>query len=990
MAGLSLTKKLTLTSTLLVVIPVMAVGCFAIYSFWNFSNTASRNSESALEAQTYQNLKSGNETDATIIRDFVTDVSKYTSALSNSTHLREYILSSEGRNKEFNQRIREKVESLATSTVRECASQQKFLEKNLSSSLAVCEELISHAGALNINASSADKIDWKAVNQYTKAASDLALPAMQFGTTIIPKNDSFKVPSPIVDKTSALTGAMCTIFQRMNDQGDMLRVATTVKLPDGKRAVGTYIPAVNPDSKPNPVVSEVLKGATYIGRAYVVDSWYITAYSPIKDASGKVCGMSFVGVKEQEDQSFVENILSHRIGDHGYFFVMDSTGNLVIHPKASLVGKNVIKDLNLKEFKDVLEKKNGYTEYIFEKRNKFIAHKYFPAWDWIVCGSAYFDDLTKDATEEARQAFLSEMFSTYKYAFVFTKDGTRYLLPQLRLLDAKGAELMVIKNGELSSQLGSRADVKWFLDTLKLKPGELNISAVEIARNTGKPEIRISTPVYVEGQVEGVFVINADWSLTRELLSDRIYGATGYAYLVNSKGIVITHPKYALNDNIDLGDPKNGAELAALMKNEILQGRSGHGKYTFAEKERFVRYSPLKIGDYSYAVVSVYPVAEALETTRQFIDASRKEAFKVSYMMIAALIALAIAGAITGIIVSRGIASPIRKIIDVLAMNANHLKDSSHQIADASHSLASGASEQASSLEETSASMEEMASMTKRNAENAGNASDMAREANKFADDGVQSMEKMSSAIEKIKNSADQTAKIVKAIDEIAFQTNLLALNAAVEAARAGEAGKGFAVVAEEVRRLAQRSAEAAKNTSTLIEESLQNASAGVAVNSEVASNLTKIREIAFKVNEIVQEISAASKEQDQGIEHITIALSQMDKVTQMNAASSEESSSSAEELASQAATLNSAVENLRMIVEAGHEAYDINHHRSAAAVAIGSAQASSEAQSSAQQLSGSSVKKQIHSASSHALPQSHKPVKTPEKVIPLDDDDGF
>ncbi len=982
MAGFSLTKKLTLTSSLLVIIPVMAVGVFSIYSFWNFSNTASRNSETALETQTYQNLKAGNSTDLTILRDFVTDVSKYTSSLSGSPNLREYILSSEGQNKEFNQRIKEKVEALATSIVRECASQQKFLEKSLRSSIAICEELISHAGAAALSLT--DKLDWKAVNQYTKNVSDVSLPVMKFGDKAIRKNDSFSVETPIVDKASSLTGAMCTIFQRMNEQGDMLRIATTVKLPDGKRAVGTYIPAVNPDSKPNPVVAEVLKGATYIGRAFVVDSWCITAYSPIKDASGKVCGMSFVGVKEQEDQSFVENVLSHKIGDHGYFFVMDSSGTLVMHPKAALLGKNVIKDLNLQEFKTVLEKKDGYTEYIFEKRNKFIAYKYFPAWDWIVCGSAYFDDMTKEATAEARSAFLSEMLSTYKYAFVVSNEGTKYLLPQLRLLDPKGNEVIVVKNGEVSTQLGSRADVKWFQDTLKLKAGELNISAVEIARNTGKPEIRISTPVYVDGKIEGVFVVNADWTITRDLLRDRVYGATGYAYMVNSNGIVVTHPKYTLNDNIDLCDPKHGVELASLMKNEITKGRNANGKYTFAEQERFVQYSPLKIGDYTYSVVSTYPVAEALESTRQFIESSRKEAFRVSYTMIAALLALALAGAITGIIISRGIASPIRTIIEVLSLNAAHLKESSDQIAGASQSLASGASEQASSLEETTASMEQMASMTKRNAENAGNASLMAKDANKFAEEGVHSMERMSHAIEKIKNSADQTAKIVKAIDEIAFQTNLLALNAAVEAARAGEAGKGFAVVAEEVRRLAQRSAEAAKNTSTLIEESLQNASAGVAVNSEVAENLTKIKDIAFKVNEIVQEISAASKEQDQGIEHITIALSQMDKVTQMNAASSEESSSSAEELASQAATLNNAVENLRMIVEAGHDAYDIHHHRSVAAIVLDSASKGASA------VSPAPVRKQIHHAAEQTSHQASKTIKKPEKVIPLDEDDEF
>jgi len=208
-----------------------------------------------------------------------------------------------------------------------------------------------------------------------------------------------------------------------------------------------------------------------------------------------------------------------------------------------------------------------------------------------------------------------------------------------------------------------------------------------------------------------------------------------------------------------------------------------------------------------------------------------------------------------------------------------------------------------------------MSSMTKQNADNAVQANSLAGEANQSATKGNEAMGRMSQAIGEIQKSADETAKIIKVIDEIAFQTNLLALNAAVEAARAGEAGKGFAVVAEEVRNLAMRSAEAAKNTASMIEESVKNSKNGVDIAGEVAKMLEEITDSSRKANELVGEIAAASQEQAQGIDQVNTAMAQMDKVTQQNAANAEESASASEELSAQAQQMNVMVNELVAIV---------------------------------------------------------------------------
>ncbi|MBN2211125.1 MAG: CZB domain-containing protein [Sedimentisphaerales bacterium] len=272
-------------------------------------------------------------------------------------------------------------------------------------------------------------------------------------------------------------------------------------------------------------------------------------------------------------------------------------------------------------------------------------------------------------------------------------------------------------------------------------------------------------------------------------------------------------------------------------------------------------------------------------------------------------------GVILTILLVRGITRALRNVIGSLAEGAEQVSAAAGQVSSASQSLAEGATEQAAGLQETSSSLEQMSSMTKQNAENAAQANNLSAQATKAAQAGNEAMGRMNSAIEDISRSAGETAKIIKVIDEIAFQTNLLALNAAVEAARAGEAGKGFAVVAEEVRNLAQRSAEAARNTAALIEGSVANARNGVDIAGEVAKSLGDITDASRKVNELISEIAAASQEQAQGISQVTAAMSQMDKVTQQNAANAEESAGASEELSAQSKELDSLVAQLSQLV---------------------------------------------------------------------------
>jgi methyl-accepting chemotaxis protein len=309
-------------------------------------------------------------------------------------------------------------------------------------------------------------------------------------------------------------------------------------------------------------------------------------------------------------------------------------------------------------------------------------------------------------------------------------------------------------------------------------------------------------------------------------------------------------------------------------------------------------------------------LVDFLKSDANDASASIQSAVTSSQMGILTGLGLALlVGVGVAFIIIRGTNKALNQIASDLSDGSNQVASAAGQVSGSSQSLAEGSSEQAASIEETSASLEEMSSMTKRNAENAQKANELAKEARAVADHGVTDMQTMSTAMQSIKTSSDDIAKIIKTIDEIAFQTNILALNAAVEAARAGEAGMGFAVVADEVRNLAQRSAQAAKETAAKIEGAINNTTQGVQISAKVAGVLNEIVAKVRQVDELVAEVSGASKEQTQGIAQVNLAIGQMDKVIQSNAANAEESAAAAEELNAQAMKMKESVGELLQLV---------------------------------------------------------------------------
>jgi methyl-accepting chemotaxis protein len=501
------------------------------------------------------------------------------------------------------------------------------------------------------------------------------------------------------------------------------------------------------------------------------------------------------------------------------------------------------------------------------------------------------------------------------------------------------------------------------------RSGRADVGLVVKSRATGQPITSAAVPVYNEsGSIVGVLaaIIKIDY-IIKQILDIRL-GKTGYPFMVDHKGIIIAHPRKEFILELDL---TTQAGMADIMK-RMLAKETGSEFYTFQGVKKVSGFAPVPLTNWHIGVT-------------QDMDELMAQATSIRNVILVIGLLFLVITIVVVVFFARSISQPITRAVRELNEASDQVATASHQVSSASQSLAEGASEQASAIEETSSSLEEMSSMTRQNADNANHANGLMGETKKTVERANGSMRQLTLSMKEISSASEETSKIVKTIDEIAFQTNLLALNAAVEAARAGEAGAGFAVVAEEVRNLAMRAAEAAKNTSVLIEGTVNKIKEGSALVEKTNSEFGEVSHSAGKATELVGEISAASNEQAQGIGQISKAIAEMDKVVQQNAANAEESASASEEMNAQALNMKGVIRILSDIVGDGADGKDALNVK-----AMFSGRKRSKAQEHGRKELAAKKEAVDHrrQIARREDGQKRHQVVRPDQIIPMDDDD--
>jgi len=759
-----------------------------------------------------------------------------------------------------------------------CETTHAETTRRVEAAMTVAKDVLARQGG--VRATSTSQVRWTARNQLDLSTVEVSVPQLAIGTSGLVANRDRREPSPLVDDIQRLTGAEATLFQRMDAGGDMLRVATTVVGKDGARAIGTYIPAHAPDGAPSPVIEAALRGERYVGRAFVVDAWYLTVYEPLRGDGGEVIGMLFVGVRLDSLDSIRSAIASTRIGTTGGVWVVGATGDrrgaFAVPPKGRSEGE-IAWDLRdgagaapVQELVSRGAALRAGTHAVEDRtfalageapRRRLAVVSFFAPWDWVIVAEMDHAEASQAAAgvRSSLTATVAIVLAFALAALVVTVLATRAAAARLAAPIEEMARVATrVAVGDVSQRIEHRGDDE---------VGQLADAFRE-------------TLAYVQG------VASAAEAVAR--------GGLDVALTPRSEADVLTRNFQAARDAL-----AGMIDEAAALSRAATEGELG----ARADPTRFRgAYADVLVGMNRTLDALLAPVTEAASVLERLaardLHARSEGAWRGEHARLQEAL--------------NQTADALDGALSQVAVASQQVATAAEEIASSSQAVAGGAAAQATALEETSASLEVMAGTAQTTERDVQEVRALAGSTREAAGRGSTAVDQMKQAMAGVRASAERTGGIIRDIHAIAQQTNLLALNAAVEAARAGEAGRGFAVVAEEVRALALQSRKAATRTEELIREAVAQAERGEVTSRELVARLGDIFGAVERLSGVMDRIAGAAREHAAGVRQVSEAMAEVGGVTQQNAASAEEASASSAELAAQAQELAAMLETFR------------------------------------------------------------------------------
>ena len=749
--------------------------------------------------------------------------------------------------------------------------QNEIIQAKINSDLNLMDMLVSPIGSFHLDKN--EMIEMTIVNQITKRSEKVKIPTLKIGNMKI--NNNFE----LVDKIQRMVGGTATIFQVL--PGKLLRVSTNVKKLDGSRAVGTYIPSSSP------VYQTVMSGKTFRGRAYVVNSWYLTAYKPMRDPSGKIVAVIYVGRKIMTP-TLAKFLAKVNVNGKGYLFVFNSKGELIYHPNNSMIQKN-INDFPFGE--QMLHTRDGFIKYNFLGKHNIAGIKYFKPWDWYFAYTIPVSDLMFGMDNVLFSSFGLSAIIVLILAISFSFIFINYIK---RIMQDVAKACQKIAGGQYEFRINYLAD-----DAI----GQTVRAVHELAREI-RDRIFIMES-FLNGIPVPLFSVNKDKIV--QFVNDAVCKITG-----RSKDEVIGKLKgYEL-----LNYPS--VEVCEVCKpvSEIVipQGRPWEGEAKFHHKngeEKHVLVTAFPVKDRKGEILEVDIILQDITDIKknQEIMAKQAETLKEA-------------------------AQAINEITDLMASASDELSAQIDETARGAELQKERVSETATAMEQMNSTVLEVAKNASNAAENTEAAKQNALEGEKVVQESIKAIKEVQKLTNLVKENMNQLGKkaenigeIINVISDIADQTNLLALNAAIEAARAGEHGRGFAVVADEVRKLAEKTMAATKEVGEAIAsiqddvvkniEDTERASQAVEKSTELAANSGKALQEIVHLSETnadqVRSIATAAEEQSASSEQITRAVEEINRISAETSEGMQQAASAIAELAEYAQKLKNLVKEMQI-----------------------------------------------------------------------------